>query len=84
MIAKPISTASACALSIGNRVIYEIIINKNNKYKKQYEKNHQSIETFDKLYRKFLQDDVIDKIQYESPTNIFTKYVDETKNESFL
>ena len=39
LIAIPISTATACGLSIGNKVIYEIIINKYNKYKKRYEKD---------------------------------------------
>ena len=39
---------------------------------------------FDKLYRKSLQDNVIDKTEYDSLCNIFTKYVDENKNESFL
>ena len=39
----PISTASACALSIGNEVLYGIIINKYNKYKKLYEKDQQTI-----------------------------------------
>ena len=34
--AIPISTARACALSIGNKLLYEVIINKNNKYKKHY------------------------------------------------
>ena len=38
LIVIPKSTASACALSIGIKVIYEITINKHNKYKKQYEK----------------------------------------------
>ena len=33
-IVIPISTASASALSIGNEVIYEVILNKYNKYKK--------------------------------------------------
>ena len=33
LIVIPKSTASACALSIGNEVIYEIIVNKYNKYK---------------------------------------------------
>ena len=32
LIAIPISTATACALSIGYKVLYEIIINKYNKY----------------------------------------------------
>ena len=84
LIVIPISTASACALSIGNKVIYEMIINKYNKYKKQYEKDQQTIKSFDKLYRKSLQDNVIDKTECESLCNIFTKYTNENKNESFL
>ena len=48
-------------------------------------KNQQTIKSFNKLYRKSLQDnDVIDKNEYERLCNIFTKYVDETKNESFF
>ena len=74
----PISTATACGLSVGNKVIYEIIINKYNKYKKRHEKDQQTTKSFDKLYRKSLQDNVIDKSEYESPCNIFTKNVDET------
>ena len=84
LIVIPISTASACALSIGNKVIYEMIINKYNKYEKQHEKDQQTIKSFDKLYRKSLQDNVIDKTEYESLCNIFTKYTKENKNESFL
>ena len=84
LIVIPISTVSACALSIGKKVLYEIIIHKWNKYRKQYEKDQQTIKYFDKLYRKILQDNVIDKSEYESLCNIFTKKVDETKNESFL
>ena len=84
LIVIAISTASACALSIGNKVIYEKIINKCNKYKKQYEKDQQTIKSFDKLYRKSLQDKTIDKSEYENLCNIFTKYVDENKNGSFL
>ena len=37
-----------------------------------------------KLYRKSLQDNVIDKTENESLCNIFTKFVDETRNESFF
>ena len=83
-IAIPKSTATACGLSIGNKVIYEIIINKYKKYKKHYEKDQQTIKSFGKLYRKFLQDNVIDKTEFGSLCNIFTEYLDETKNESFL
>ena len=33
---------------------------------------------------KSLEDNVIDKSEFESLCNIFTKYLDETKNECFL
>ena len=39
---------------------------------------------FDKLYRESLQDNIIDKNEYESLCSIFTKNVDEAKNESLL
>ena len=83
LIVIPISTATACSLSIGNKVLYEIIINKYNKYKKQNEKDQQTIKSFNKLNQKSLQDNVIDKNEFYSLCNIFTKYVDENKNESF-
>ena len=38
----------------------------------------------DNLYRKSLQDNVIDKTEYDNLCNIFTKYVDQNKNESFF
>ena len=84
LIAIPISTATACGLSIGKTVIYEVIVNRFKKYKKQYEKDQQTIKSFGKLYRKSLQNNVIDKSDYESLCNIFTKYLEETKNESFF
>ena len=84
LIVIPISTATACGLSIGNKVLYEMIINKDNEYKKLYERDQQTIKSFDKSYRKSLQDNIIDKNEYESLCNIFTKYIDENKNESFL
>ena len=52
LIAIPVSTASSCALSIGKKDIYEIIINKYNKDKKQFEKDQQTFRNFDKLYQK--------------------------------
>ena len=84
LIVTPISTASACALSIGNEVLYEIITNKYNKYKKQFERDQLAIKHSDKLYRKTLHDNVIDENEYESLCYIFPKYVDENKNESLL
>ena len=51
LIAIPKTTASAYALSNGNKVICEVIINKNNKYKKKYERHQLTNKSFDKLYR---------------------------------
>ena len=84
LIVLPISAGIACGISLGNKILHKLIINKYNKYKKQYERDQNTIKSFDKLYRKSLQDNVIDKSEYESLCNIFTKYVDENKNESFL
>ena len=84
LIILPISAGIACTLSLSNKIIHKLIINKYNKYKKQYERDQQTIKSFDKLYRKSLQDNIIDKNEYASLCNIFTKYVDENKNESFL
>ena len=83
LIAIPISTATACGLPIGNKVIFEIIINKHIKTKKQYERDQQTIKSFDRLNRKNLQENVIDKKEYESLCNIFTKNVDENKKKLF-
>ena len=84
LIILPISAGIACGLSLGNKILHKLIINKYNKYKKQYERDQNTIKSFDKLYRKSLQDNVIDKSEYENLCKIFTKYVDENKNESFL
>ena len=80
----PISPGIACTLSLGNKVLHKLIINKYNKYKKQYERDQQTIKPYEKLYRKSLQDNVIDKTEYGSLCTIFNKYVDENKKESFL
>ena len=84
LIVIPISTASACAFLIGNEVLKEVIINKYIKYKKLYEKHQQTIKSFDKFYRKSLQDNIFDKYDYESLCNVSTKYVDAYKNEVFF
>ena len=84
LIVLPISAGIACGLSLGNKVLHILVINKYNKYEKWYEKDQQTIKSFDKLYRKTLQDNVIAKSEYEGLCIIFTKYVDETKIESFL
>ena len=84
LIILPISAGIACCLSLGNKVLHKLIKNKYNKYKKQYERDQQTNKSFDKLFKKSLQDNVIDKTEYESLCNIFTRYVDENKNESFF
>ena len=87
LVILPISAGIACTLSLSNKVLHKFIINKYNKYKKQFERDQQdqqTIKSFDILCRKSLQDNVIDKTEYESLCNILTKYVDENKNESFL
>ena len=84
LIVLPISAGNACGISLGNKILHKLIINKYNKYKKQYERDQNTIKSLNKLYRKSLQDNVIDKTEYEKLCNIFSEYVDENKNESFL
>ena len=84
LIVLPISAGIACGLSLGNKILHRIIINKYNKSKKQYERDQNTIKSFDKLDRKSLQDNLIDKNEYQSLCDIFTKYINENKNETFL
>ena len=85
LIILPISAGIACTLSLNNKVLHKFIVNKYNKYKKkQYEKDEETMKSFDKFYRNSLQDNVIDKREYESLCKNFTKGVDETSNEFFL
>ena len=66
LIVLPISAGIACTLSLGNKILHKIILNKYNKYKKLYERDQQTIKSFDKLYRKSLQDIIIDKTENDS------------------
>ena len=72
LIILPISAGIVCTLSLGNKVLHKLIINKYNKFKKQYEGDQETIKSFDKVYRKSLQDNVIYKNEYEFLCNIFT------------
>ena len=63
--------------------MYEIVMQIYSKFMKQYEKEQKTIKYFDKLNRKSLQGNVVDKNDDESLYNIFTKNLDETKNELF-
>ena len=73
LIVLPVAAGVACCLSLGNKVLQKLIINKYNKYKKLYERDQNTIKSFDRLYRKSLQDNVIDKSEYDSLCNIFTQ-----------
>ena len=84
LIVLPTSTGIACTLSIGNKIIHRLIINKKIRYKKEYEKKVQTIESFDKLYRKSLQDNAFDKNENEPLCNVCTEYLYSTENEFFL
>ena len=83
LIILPISAGIACTLSLGKKILHKLIINKYNKYNQRYERDQNTIKSFDNLYRKSLQDNVIDKTDYESLCNVFTRYVDENKSGSF-
>ena len=40
LIVLPISAGIACGLSLGNKILHKLVINKYKKYKKQYERDH--------------------------------------------
>ena len=83
LISTPISAATAIGLSVSKKVIYEIVMQKYNSYKKQYEKDQQTIIYLDKFYRKPLQDNLNEKNECKSLCNLFIKYLEETRNEFF-
>ena len=49
---------------------------KYNKYKKQYQKDQQTIKTSDNLWRKSSQGNLIDKKEHEFSLKIFAKKLD--------
>ena len=57
---------------------------KYNKYKKLNEKDQKTNKFFHKLHRYSLQDNLIDKNEYECLCIVYIEYVDETRTESFL
>ena len=79
-----IPAGNACNLVLVKKVLHQIIINKNKKYEKQYQKDQQTIKPFGKLYTKSVQGSLFDKNEFESLRIFFTGYVDETKYEYFL
>ena len=79
-----ISAGVAFGLTFSNNVIYEICMQKYNKYKKQYQNDQQTIKSFEKLHRESSQNNVFNKNEYESLSNVFTKFLQETENDFFL
>ena len=66
IIAIPKSTATACGLLDSKKILYEIVMQKHDKYKELYERDQQTKKSSHKLYRKSLQDNVFKKNEYES------------------
>ena len=71
LINIPMSAGIVCALSSGNKIIHKLIINKYNKYKKQYGRDQQTFKSFNKFYSQGLQDNIIDKNDNESLCKFF-------------
>ena len=74
----------ACGLTTSNKVMNEIIMRKYNKCSKLHQKDQQTINFFDKLYRKSVQDFLFWKNVENLFVIFFTEYWDETKTESSL
>ena len=70
----PISAGIACALSLRNKLMHKIILNKYNRCKKQYRKDQQTPKFCDKLYSKSLQDNLVNKREYEN-MNLFVMFL---------
>ena len=70
----PISVDKACGLTTSNKVIHEIVIQQYNMYKNQYKKDQRTIKTFDKLFTKYLQENLIDKARYESVPFVLIRF----------
>ena len=76
LIVIPMSKESACSLSFGNKVKYEIVMQKHKKQKEQHEKDKKTIKSFDRISGKSLQDNLIHENEFLSLYNILTRYVD--------
>ena len=59
-------------------------MSKYSKHKKQSQEDQQSIKVFDTLYRKSLQDNLIDKIEYGPLCKMLSRCVDQKKKEFFI
>ena len=82
-IVLPISAGIAWTLSLGNHILHKLIIKKNKKCDRQYRKDQETIKSFVELYRKSLEDNLINKDENQSLCKTFTNYLEETTNDSF-
>ena len=83
LLVIPLSTGILPGITIGNKVIFQILIRKYIRYRNKIEKSQQTIKSFAKLYRRGSRCNSIDKSKYESSCNIFSKYLDETEKECY-
>ena len=82
LIVVPISAGVLVVLPLGNKVNLGRKLNKYKRYKKQFENDQKSIESFKKLNTENLQEILIDRKEHECLCKKFKKFVDEKKNES--
>ena len=55
LVIVPASACKACDPSLGNKFLYERVLKEYNNFKKLYERDQQTIKSFDKFYRKSLR-----------------------------
>ena len=70
------------ALTLSGAVLYDIT-QKKNEYKCYYERAHQTIRFFDKLFRKRLEDKVFDIREFDSCVSFITRTENENKKDCF-
>ena len=72
LVVIPKSTGAAKGLTLNNIFFYEIVVSKNNKFEKNYERAQQNVNSSENFYRKSFRDNVIDKKECDSLCNSFT------------
>ena len=77
------SVGIVCAPTLGNKALLKIILKKHYKYKRQFEKDQQSIKSFGEQYKKNLQDILIDRSEYDALSNVSNNSVVKNKNDFF-
>ena len=78
LIILPVAAGIACFLSLGNKVLHKIIVNKHIKHKKNNIRKIKKLLNILINYTDNLYKIINDKNEYESLCKIFTKYVEDT------